>query len=594
MTPRAVFWRLSRECVHERAQLALALLALVSLSAAQLTLTWLVKLWIDAPTAGSGARTLISGAAVVATIVLAASVSAARYLLNGINQRVVQRLRDRAQARVLAMNAAGFRALHSGDVIARLVADAELLSGFLRDVLRRLVGESLVVAGAVAMMFSLEWRLALATCALVPLVGLALDRVGRLIRRGSVEVQHAMSAMVAVLKEQLGGWTTIKVYEAQAFEGERFQRRSADYQAAVMRGEWWSGLLAATVWLVTGLGLIAVAAYGGHLVATEHLTAGALVAFGLYLIQTIEPLRRLSDVQTLLQRALVAGDRLYALIDSPHVEPDGKASQPLPSSALVRLESVRFSYRPEAPIFVDLDLTIAPGERIAVVGGSGAGKSTLAALLARLVEPSAGRVLINGSDLGRLSLHDVRRMVCVVEQEPFIFSGTLLDNLRYGSWGAASAAIDAAVAVTELTDLVQNLPAGLATILEEGGRNLSVGQRQRVALARAIIRAPTVLVLDEATSGLDGETEARIFSALEGWLGERTLIAISHRLATVARFDRIVVLAARMVVGDGPLADLRRTTPVFSQLFADQIDRTDAARGLKFDGGGSSPARPDV
>jgi ATP-binding cassette subfamily B protein len=222
----------------------------------------------------------------------------------------------------------------------------------------------------------------------------------------------------------------------------------------------------------------------------------------------------------------------------------------------------------------DLSVTIAPGERVALVAGSGAGKSTIAALLARLISPSAGCILANGVDISLLALHDVRRTICVVEQMPFVFSGTLLDNLRYGTWDAAPETIEAAVVLTELTDVIRAAPLGLASVLEEEGRNLSVGQRQRIALARAIVRAPAVVVLDEATSGLDGDTEARIFAGLESWLGGRTLLVISHRLATVARFDRILVLADGRLVGDGSLPDLMQTSPAFAQLFADQLGAT--------------------
>jgi ABC-type bacteriocin/lantibiotic exporter with double-glycine peptidase domain len=237
----------------------------------------------------------------------------------------------------------------------------------------------------------------------------------------------------------------------------------------------------------------------------------------------------------------------------------------------VRFEGVDFAYRPGAPILGAVGFDVAPGERLALVGGSGAGKSTVAALLIRLIEPTGGRILLDDMDLSGLALADVRRSVCLVEHQPFIYSGTVRDNLRYGTPAASPQAVAAAIAITELTEVIGALPQGMETVLEEEGHNLSAGQRQRVALARAIVREPAILILDEATSGLDGDTEARIFASLERWLGARTLIVMSHRLSTVARFSRIVVLADGRVAGDGSLTHLAATCEPFSTLFADQM-----------------------
>jgi ATP-binding cassette subfamily B protein len=217
-----------------------------------------------------------------------------------------------------------------------------------------------------------------------------------------------------------------------------------------------------------------------------------------------------------------------------------------------------------------VDLCLAAGESIALVGASGSGKSTLASLLVRFVEPTAGRILLDGIDLERLDLRDLRRAVCVVPQEPFLFGGSLAENLRYGSNAASRSAVDAAAAMVGLETLLAALPGGLDADLREAGRDLSGGERQRIALARAILRDPALLVLDEATSAIDGDGEEQIFAALKDWLGRRTVLAMSHRLATVSRLPRVVVLARGRVVGDGPAGELVERCPEFRLLFSGQ------------------------
>jgi subfamily B ATP-binding cassette protein MsbA len=571
MTPTQLFARLVRECLAFPGRLAIAVGSLVVLSGGQLYLTWLMKRWTDGPMAGDDrAVGALLTAGLLVTMAIVAAVFVSRYALNSVDQRMVQRLRDAALARVLAMRLPAAAQFHSGELVSRIMNDAGILSGFVRDVLKRLLGEGLVIIGALAMAFYLEWRLAVLAAVVVPPVIWLLGRVGRVIRRRAAGAQAEIGDLSATLHEQLRGLTTIKGFEGERFERERFARQNTRYRRAVMRGEWWSSLLVTVVWIVTGIGLWAILWYGTRQVSAGQITVGGLLAFFLYALQTLEPLRRLSDVQGMLQRALAAAARIYELIDCGAIEDD--AGEPITAvRGAVRCEDVRFHYRPEAPVLRGLTVELAPGDPVALVAASGGGKSTLAALLVRFADPQAGRILLDGVDLRRLSLAALRRAVCVVEQEPFLFSGRLIDNLRYGSWDAPRQRIEDAVRLTGLAPLVDTLPAGLDTPMEEAGRNLSVGQKQRIALARAIVRAPGVLVLDEATSALDSDAERQIFAQLHPWLGERTTLVIAHRLSTISRFERVIVLDRGTVVGDGPVPALLETCPAFKQLFADQL-----------------------
>ena len=234
-------------------------------------------------------------------------------------------------------------------------------------------------------------------------------------------------------------------------------------------------------------------------------------------------------------------------------------------------DDVVFGYESSRLVLDRLTIRIPAGESLAVVAASGGGKTTLARLLQRFYDPSSGRIRLGGRDLRDFPLEDLRRLVCVVEQEPFLFSGPLKDNLRYGSWDAPRSAIEEAIFATGLEPLVRDLPGGLEAILEESGRNLSGGQRQRIAFARAVVRNPAVLVLDEATSALDSEAEGRIFASLAPWLARRTVIVLAHRLSTVRRAPRVALLHEGRVAAQGSEAELEEGCPLFARLFADQL-----------------------
>ena len=612
--------RLIGECFRFPGRLAVICASLLALGGARLYVTWLVKLG-EAPLQAGDMQTIVglmtTGAAAAGVMIVAMFVS--RYALASVNQALVQQLRDAVQRRVLNMQIVALREFQSGELVSRVFNDAGALSSFVQDILKRLMGETMVLIGAIAMMFYLQWWLALFTCAIVPPAALLLSRLGRAIRRRGVLAQQEIGTLTATFNEQLRGLTTIKGFQTEGFEHQRFVRQDASYRRQMMRGERWGAILVTTVSFVAAGGLFGILWYGTRQVMAGRTTPGELLVFSLYAVQTIVPLRRLSDVHGLLQRAIAAAQRVYEVIDAEPVDSDdgrsrgtaggdsirlglspvarrrkadaaGADAQEAPTlragggdastavAGAVRFEHLSFRYRPDTPVLDQLDLHVAPRETVALVAASGGGKSTLASLLVRFIEPNDGRILLDGSDLRALPVEVVRRRICVVEQEPFVFSGPLIDNLRYGCWQAPPAAIEAAVVLAGLERLVQTLPGGLRARLDEVGRDLSGGQKQRIALGRAIVRDPAVLVLYEATSALDSDTERQVFTQLAEWLGRRTVLIMAHRLSTISRFDRVVVLEGGRLVGDGSVPALLRSCPPFGRLFAEQVAPLGALR----------------
>ncbi len=573
-------WRLLRDSLGSPVHLIVGAVSVAALGVTQLLLTWLVKLWLQGALVSGDVvaleRQLWQAAALIA--IGAVTMCSSRYLVSDANQLLLMRLRERALARLFALEYPIARARPTGDVVARLLHDVNSLGGFLDTVVRRLVREATVGVGALVMLFVLNWRLALVTATLVPITIALLTRIGGLIRRWRALAHNEVGSLGALLNEQLHGLSTVKGFQTEAFELQRFVALNQAVRRRIMRAEAWAVSLLAVVFLITGVGLLATIWYG-----TRQLTAGVtsqaeLLAFCLYAAQTAEPLRRLSEIHGFLQSSLAAAARVYEIIDLPGEETADGIVPAGPIAGSVGFDHVGFAYREPQRVLDGFDLTIAAGEQVAIVGATGCGKTTLARLLVQFYRPQQGRVVLDGIDLADIRVSAVRRAVCVIEQEPFLFSGPLGDNIRYGSWKADRLGIERAAALAGLTPVLARLPRGLDTPVTESGRELSGGEKQRVALARAIVRDPRVLVLDEATSALDGDTEAEIFRALEPWLRRRTVIAIGHRLSMVGRFPRMVLLEHGSRLADGSLDHLVRTCPAFVRLFAEQLALSGSGR----------------
>jgi ATP-binding cassette, subfamily B, bacterial MsbA len=566
--------RLVRETLRFRKRLFIAATALVTLAATRLYLTWLVKRWMEVDSVSGGSSTLafMVVTATASTLLMVLAIMVSEYLVSDVNQRMVQGLRQQAQHKLLTMGVAGVWRFHSGELLSRLFNDVGLLSGFVRRVLTDLIGETLLAVGAISMMFYLNWRLALGTCLVVPIVGLALNRLSGTIRTLAGAAQSGLAVLSTTFAEQLGGISTIKGYQAEDFEHRRFVEQNTAYRCQFMRCELWATTLISLIWLVTTIGFIGIVWYGSKQVAEGNVNLGALLAFCLYAAQTIEPIRKLSNVTAALQRCVAAASRVFEVIDADVVEHEGAVVLTRPIQGAIQFEKIEFSYRTGEPVLKGINLTLRPGERAALVAASGGGKTTLAKLLMRFCDPQRGRILLDGIDITTLLLAELRRVVCLVEQEPSIFSGPLIDNLRYGSWDAPLKEIENAVSIAGLESLVRSLPRGLSTELHEGGRDLSGGQKQRIALARAVVRDPRILILDEATSALDSDTERQILEQMEDWMAGRTVMVMAHRLSTVVRAPRIIVLEGGQIAGGGTISELLEHCTPFRQLFSEQLE----------------------
>ncbi len=482
------------------------------------------------------------------------------YLMSWLGERAVAELRRRVFSRILGLEPAWFHARSSGELVSRLASDVTVVESVIGTEMSMALRNALAVFGGIGLLFFESAKLTLVMLTVVPPLAIGVVLIGRRIRERSRAVQDRLAEASARVQEAVGAIETVQAFGREGDEAARYASGvEASFEAARRLAIWRGAFMAcATFAGFAGIALIVWA--GGRAVASGEMTGGDLAAFMLYTTMVAFALGSLASLWSSLQRAAGATDRLFEIVDTVAEIRDPEEPMPLPEPVRgeVRFEELEHRYptRPEVAVLERFSLTLRPGATRALVGRSGAGKTTLARLVPRFFDPVRGRVTLDGVDVRDLRLRDLRGVIATVAQEPVLFSGTIAENIAYGRPDATREEIEKAARDAYLTELIEALPDGLETRVGERGVQLSGGQRQRVAIARAMLADPRVLILDEATSHLDAESESAVQAALDALLRGRTALVIAHRLSTVRRADRIVVLDRGRIVEEGKHEEL--------------------------------------
>jgi ATP-binding cassette, subfamily B, multidrug efflux pump len=516
---------------------------------------------------------LTAGAYAVTLGVLYALRSLEAYLIALIGQRVTHDLREALFGHLLRLEAGFYDRNPVGRLMTRVLNDVEAVSEAFTSGLLAIAADVITLAGVVAVMLWMDWRLALVTFAIVPVLG-AVAAYFRLRARDAYrEARRRLAALNAFLQESLQGVTVVQLFARERHEHAIFRRLNDDYRRGLFRSTVFEASLYSSVEALGSVALALLIWYGGGQIATDALSFGALVAFIQYTNRFFLPIRDLGAKYTVMQAAMASAERIFGLLDRapgivgpmavpPHSSSDdGHAPAPA-----IEFTSVWFAYDGERHVLRDCTFRVAPGEHVALVGATGEGKSTCARLLIRAYDVGRGRVLVDGVDVREWDLTRLRRRVGTVFQDTVLFSGTIADNVGLGESVTRQVMLDALDAA-RARDLVEALPRGLDEPLGERGANLSHGQRQLLAIARALVYNPAILVLDEATSSVDPESEWRIREAMQRLLAGRTSITIAHRLSTVQHADRILVLHHGRVHEEGTHAALLSRGGLYARLW---------------------------
>ncbi len=558
----------------ETRRLVLATLALLCTTGLTLAYPKVVGLIIDGVQQGGGIPAVNRYAVwLVGLFALGAVMTGFRqYLFTVAGERIVARLRQQLYASLVRQEVAFFDAHRTGELTNRLASDTSVVQSAATVNVSMALRYALTATGSVGILFFISWRLTFVMLALVPVATVGALFYGRFVRRLSRQVQDTLAQATEVATETLAGIRTVRAFAREDAENERYAERiEASFELARRRSFFSAGFGAVASF--AGYGAIAaVLWYGGVLLVEGRLSMGELTAFLLYTFTVAFSIGALGSVWSDFMRAIGSTERVFELIDRAPCVRGGEVRLESVRGE-VRFEGVDFDYptRPDVPVLRAFDLTLAPGEVVALVGPSGGGKSTVAALISRFYDPGAGAIRLDGRDLRELDADWLRQQVGVVAQEPILFATTVRENIAYGRPGATLAQVEEAARAAHAHDFVSALPEAYDTPVGERGVRLSGGQKQRVAIARALLEDPRVLVLDEATSALDAESEHLVKAALARLMVGRTTLVIAHRLSTVQSADRIVVIDDGGVVEQGPHEVLLATGGLYRQLVERQF-----------------------
>lgn len=496
------------------------------------------------------------------------------WLLALVGEGVVADMRRALFDHVLSLSPAFFTSRRTGEITSRLTSDVATVQGAVSRTLAHFAGQLVALLGGIVVLFVINPELTMFLLAVVPGVALAAVLFGRFLRGVSTRFQDSVAEANAVAEEALTGIRVVKSFVTERFEAARYGARIMESFRLARRRALGRAVFLPVTGLLVASGIALVLWYGGRQVLAGALQPGDLIAFLILTITIGAAVGTLTGLYSELQEAAGASRRIFELLDERPLLAEAENPQPMPAAGGIAFENVTFAYGDGEPVLKDISLDVQEGTVTALVGPSGAGKSTLALLLARFHDPQEGRVTLGGTDLRDLETDALRREVGIVFQETFLFTGTIRDNIRYGTPGADDREVEAAAAAAHVPEFTDRLPAGLDTAVGDHGLTLSGGQRQRIAIARALLKDPRVLVLDEATSALDSESESLVQAALARLLEGRTAFVIAHRLSTVRNAGRVLVLDEGKIVQDGTHADLLARPGLFRDLHDRQFSNT--------------------
>ncbi len=501
--------------------------------------------------------TIVAISIVSVTLIKGVAEFLATYSINFIGHSVVRDLRNLLYSKIIQQSMAFFTRTSTGRLMSTVTSDIERIQFAVSQTAADFLKQSFTLIGLLGVLFYVDWKLALGSLILVPLVVFPAHKIGRYIRISSRSSQDKMAELNNVLQETFSGIRIVKAFGMERLEVEKFKAATRRLLRVSLR---WVRAQAATSPIMEVLGAITVAGILLHArneIMHHAQTTGGFVAFLYALIKTYEPIKRLTGVHNAAAQAVGASEQVFHYLDlHPDIHDEPGASTLPPFEREIEFENVDFDYEESLPLLRNIDLRIRKGEVVAIVGSSGAGKTTLASLIPRFFDVTRGRLLIDGHDVRNLKLDSLRAQIGIVTQETILFNDTVYNNICYGSQLASEEAAREAARAALAEEFILEMPEGYQTVIGERGQRLSGGQRQRIAIARALLKNPPILILDEATSELDTESELLVQRALANLMQGRTVLVIAHRLSTVRRAERIIVLGHGTITEVGSHEDL--------------------------------------